>query len=24
MSSDDGDTVLVFNGEVYNHAEVRR
>ena len=24
MSSDDGDTVLVFNGEIYNHAEVRR
>ncbi len=24
MSSDDGATVLVFNGEIYNHAEVRR
>ncbi len=24
MSSDDGGTVLVFNGEIYNHAEVRR
>jgi len=23
MSSDDGDTILVFNGEIYNHAEVR-
>jgi asparagine synthase (glutamine-hydrolysing) len=22
--SDDGDTVLVYNGEIYNHAEVRR
>lgn len=24
MSSDDGDTILVFNGEIYNHAELRR
>lgn len=24
MSSDDGDTILVFNGEIYNHLEVRR
>jgi asparagine synthase (glutamine-hydrolysing) len=24
MSSNDGDTVLVFNGEIYNHAEIRR
>ena len=24
MVSGDGDTVLVFNGEVYNHAELRR
>ena len=23
MVSDDGDTVIVFNGEVYNHAELR-
>ncbi len=23
MKSDDGDSVIVFNGEVYNHAEVR-
>ncbi|MDP8990078.1 MAG: asparagine synthase (glutamine-hydrolyzing) [Acidobacteriota bacterium] len=24
MVSDNGDTVLVFNGEIYNHAELRR
>jgi len=24
MASDDGDTVLVFNGELYNHLELRR
>ena len=24
MVSDDSDTVLVFNGEIYNHAELRR
>ena len=24
MASDDGDTILVFNGEIYNHLEVRR
>jgi len=24
MASDDGDTVLVFNGELYNHMELRR
>lgn len=24
MRSDDGDSVIVFNGEVYNHAEIRR
>ncbi len=24
MKSDDGDVVIVFNGEVYNHAEIRR
>ncbi len=24
MVSDDGDTVIAFNGEVYNHAELRR
>ena len=23
MRTDDGDTVIVFNGEVYNHAEIR-
>jgi len=23
MASDDGDTILVFNGEIYNHSEVR-
>ncbi len=24
MSANNGDTVIVFNGEIYNHAEVRR
>ena len=24
MASDDGDTILVFNGELYNHLELRR
>jgi len=24
MQSDDGDTVIAFNGEVYNHREIRR
>ena len=24
MRSDDGDSVIVFNGEVYNHAEIRQ
>jgi asparagine synthase (glutamine-hydrolysing) len=24
MASDDGDTILVFNGEIYNHAALRR
>ncbi len=23
MSSDDGDTILVYNGEIYNHADLR-
>ena len=24
ITSDDGDTVIVFNGEIYNHSEMRR
>ena len=24
MRSDDGDAIIVFNGEVYNHGEIRR
>src|SRR4051794_39987309 len=24
MRSDDGDSIIVFNGEIYNHAQIRR